>query len=195
MKRSNLEHIIGAAGAIVGDDELVVIGSQAILGQFPDAPLFFLRSMEADVFPRNRPELSDVIDGAIGEGSAFHESFGYYAQGVGAETATLPGGWLDRLVRIENANTNGVAGLCLEVHDLAISKYVAGRPKDLEFNRELAKRGMLEKQALLDRLRATQLSIASRDMVSARIDRDFPTRKQGRGSLERKARAKRRSRS
>lgn len=46
--------------------------------------------MEADVYPRNKPELADLIDGSIGEGSPFHTSFGYYAQGVGADTAVLP---------------------------------------------------------------------------------------------------------
>jgi hypothetical protein len=38
MKRSELEHLIRAAGSIANDSEIVVIGSQAILGQFPDAP-------------------------------------------------------------------------------------------------------------------------------------------------------------
>jgi hypothetical protein len=80
-----------------------------------------------------------IIDGAIGEGSRFHEEFGYYAQGVGERTAVLPRGWRERLVAIDNANTAGVVGLCLEVNDLAISKYIAGRPKDLAFTRELAK--------------------------------------------------------
>ncbi len=83
--------------------------------------------MEADLYPRNRPERADLIDGAIGEGSHFHQQFGYYAQGVGEDTATLPRGWQKRLVTIKNENTGGVHGLCLEVHDLALSKYIAGR--------------------------------------------------------------------
>lgn len=29
-------------------------------------------------------------------------------------TALLPAGWIDRLVRVNNANTNGRTGLCLE---------------------------------------------------------------------------------
>lgn len=32
MKRSELEHIIRAAGSIANDSEIVVIGSQSILG-------------------------------------------------------------------------------------------------------------------------------------------------------------------
>ena len=37
---------------VADDDEIVVIGSQAILGSFPNAPAELLESMEADVFPR-----------------------------------------------------------------------------------------------------------------------------------------------
>ncbi len=131
MQRSELEHIIRASGDVAQDDEIVIIGSQSILGQFPNAPMRLLVSMEADVYPKHNPELADRIDGAIGEGSSFHELHGYYAQGVGPETAKLPSGWKDRLVVIKNENTNGIAGLCLEVHDLAVSKFVAGRSKDL----------------------------------------------------------------
>ena len=174
MKRSELEHLIRAAGRIAGERELVVIGSQAILGQFPDAPPALLRSMECDLYPRKRPELADKVDGAIGEASKFHERFGYYAQGVAPDTATLPGGWQRRLVRVENVNTRGYAGLCLEVHDLAISKYVAGREKDLEFTRELARHGMTEKKTLRTRLTATKLDTALARVVRGRIDRDFP---------------------
>ena len=174
MKRSELEHLIRAAGRIAGERELVVIGSQAILGQFPDAPPALLRSMECDLYPRKRPELADKVDGAIGEASKFHEQFGYYAQGVAPDTATLPGGWQRRLVRIENVNTRGYAGLCLEVHDLAISKYVAGREKDLEFTRELARHGMTEKKTLLTRVAATKLDAALTRAVRGRIERDFP---------------------
>jgi hypothetical protein len=38
MRRSELEHVIRASGEIAKDDEVIIIGSQAILGQFPDAP-------------------------------------------------------------------------------------------------------------------------------------------------------------
>lgn len=165
--------MIRAAGAVAEDREIVVIGSQAVLGQFPDAPAALLASMEADVFPLNRPERADLIDGAIGEGSRFHEEFGYYAQGVSETTATLPRGWRKRLVRVKNADTRGIEGLCLEVHDLAISKYVAGREKDLGFTAVLARHGLTRKESLLERLRQTKLAPALRKPVEARIARDF----------------------
>jgi hypothetical protein len=173
MKRSELEHLIRAAGAIAEDSEIVIIGSQAILGQFPNAPASLVVSAEADVFPLNRPERSDLIDGAIGEGSRFHQEFGYYAQGVEERTAVLPHGWRARLVPICNPNTNNVVGLCLEVNDLAVSKYVAGRPKDLDFTKALATHGMTSLQTLINRVDETDLIPGLRDIIRARIRRDF----------------------
>lgn len=151
----------------------MVIGSQSILAQFPDAPAELLVSMEADMYPRDRPELADLVDGSIGEGSQFHEQFGYYAQGVGPDTAVLPTGWERRLLSIKNANTSGVEALCLEVHDLAISKYVAGREKDLVFTLALARNGLTRKETLLARLTGTRLDTARRKLAAARMARDF----------------------
>jgi hypothetical protein len=173
MQRSELEHVIRASGAIADDDEIIIIGSQAILGQFPDAPVKLLTSMETDLYPKNKPELAHKIDGAIGEGSSFHAEFGYYAQGVGPKTAVLPRGWDNRLVSVSNENTNGTTGLCLEAHDPAISKYVAGRPKDIEFTRELVQHKMIERNTLFERLEATDLSKSDRTRIRARIDASF----------------------
>src|SRR5205085_858891 len=119
-----LEHIIRAAAAMTGAQRFVIIGSQAVLGQFPVAPAELLISMEVDLFSVRDPADSDLIDGSIGEGSPFHQTFGYYAHGVSADTAVLPEGWQDRVVSVHNVNTGGGSGLCLEVHDLAVSKLV-----------------------------------------------------------------------
>jgi hypothetical protein len=173
MQRSELEHIIRASGDIARDDEIVVIGSQSILGQFPDAPMRLLVSMEADVYPHHRPELANEVDGAIGEGSSFHELNGYYAQGVGPETAVLPRGWNDRLIVVKNENTNGIAGLCLEVHDLAISKIVAGRGKDLEFIQELIRHEMIRKKIMLTRLAGVDLQDVERSRIISKIEAMF----------------------
>jgi hypothetical protein len=152
MNRAALEHILRAASAIANEREFVVIGSQAVLGQFPNAPDALLASIEVDLYPRHAPEKSDLIDGAIGELSTFHQTFGYYAHGVDETTATLPAGWADRLVPVHNENTAGATGWCLEVHDLAISKLVAGRERDLDFLRVLVQEGMVNPVVLSDRL-------------------------------------------
>jgi hypothetical protein len=172
MKRSELEHIIRAACQIADDDELIIIGSQAILGAAPDAPTSLLVSNEADVWPRNHPERADLIDGTIGEGSPFHDTFGYYAQGVGAETAILPRGWMERLVAVRNANTRGCVGWCLEPHDLVVSKYLAGRDKDLRFGREALTSGLVSASTLLARLAETDVDDARRTLAHDRIARD-----------------------
>lgn len=169
MQRSDLEHLIRASGEIAGDNEIIIIGSQAILGQFPDAPARLLASMEADIFPKNKPERADNVDGAIGEGSSFHEVHGYYAQGVGEQTAVLPKDWRSRLVAVINENTNGVTGLCLEVHDLAVSKIIAQRPKDVEFVQELVRHDMIQKRTMLRRLAQTELPGLVRRSVEMRV--------------------------
>jgi hypothetical protein len=130
-------------------------------------------SREADVYPNHSPELADRVDGAIGEGSSFHELNGYYAQGVGPETAVLPIGWKDRVVVVKNENTNGIAGLCLEVHDLAISKFVTGRYKDLEFIQELIRQEMIRKNIVLTRLDETDLQEAERSRIRSKIETMF----------------------
>ena len=100
MNREQFEHVIKAAADLV-HDELVVIGSQAVLAQHPDAPPSLLKSAEVDLYPLNHPEQAHVIDGVIGDGSRFHETYGYYGHGVGPETAVAPAGWQERLVRLE----------------------------------------------------------------------------------------------
>ena len=126
MTRTQLEHIIRAASAITGEADLVIVGSQAILASFPDAPASLLVSREADIYPLHNPEAADLIDGSIGELSPFDETFGYYAHGVGPNTAILPQGWQQRLVTLQNQNTGQGRGLCLEPHDLAASKLKEG---------------------------------------------------------------------
>lgn len=174
MKRSQLEHIIRASATIAEDDEIIVIGSQAILAQFPDAPAELLVSNEADVYPKNRPERSDLIDGSIGELSPFHQTFGYYAQGVEQGATPLPLGWAERLVPIRNPATRGATGWCLEVHDLVLSKYAAGREKDHRFNRAAAVHGLVDRAVLLERLSSlTVVTDSVRERIRQHIEADF----------------------
>ena len=125
MKREHLEHIIRASGEITQQYEFVIVGSQSLLGSVPNPPDTFTVSMEADIYPLKSPELANQIDGAIGEGPAFHRSHGYYAQGVGPDTAVLPNDWRTRVHRVQNENTNDRVGYCLE----------RGRPLSLEGDR------------------------------------------------------------
>lgn len=73
MTRDELEHIIRASGDVTNQYEFVIVGSQSILGSVPNPPSVFTMSAEADIYPLQAPELADKIEGAIGEGSRFHE--------------------------------------------------------------------------------------------------------------------------
>lgn len=156
MRRSEFEHLIAAAANAIGENEFVVVGSQAIVGAVIDAPDSLLLSMEADVYPLRAPERAIEIDGALGDGSPFHEAFGFYAHGVGPETAKPPAGWQDRLVRVEippraHSDRSPIA-YCLEPHDLVLAKCVAGRERDWEFAREALAADVVRSPPLFERI-------------------------------------------
>lgn len=175
MNRANLEHVIRAAASIADDPEIVVIGSQAILGQYPDAPTPLCVSQDVDVYPKNHPERADVVDGAIGELSAFHETFGYYAHGVGPETAIVPLGWDARLVRVAGPGTAGAVGWCLEPHDLVLSKIMAGRDKDVEYAGVAIKHRLVTSQILRERLRLVSRDAEQLTLAAGRLERLLST--------------------
>ena len=142
MQDEQLEHLIRASGAILGDREVVVIGSQSILpwlqkyaGKPPKTfPEILKFSMEADIIPiDDDPHKSDEIDGSIGEDSLFHNTHGYYAQGVSMSTARAPKGWLSRCYPLVNSNTWDVVGRCMHPNDLFVAKLLANWPKDRDF--------------------------------------------------------------
>jgi len=85
----------------------------------------------------------------------------------------LPKGWKGRLVNLAPGDAGKVRGLCLDPHDLAISKYVARREKDIDFTRELARRGLLDKRKLLTLLKATPVSAETRERIRRYIEADF----------------------
>lgn len=152
MNRNQLEHLIRAAGAVCGESELIILGSQALLGSVSNPPDPCVQSMEMDTYPRHAPEKAVVIDGTIGELSPFHESFHYYAHGVGPETAILPRDWESRLIPVNNDNTKGVTGWCLHPVDLVISKLLAGREKDVEFVRAVFDAGIVDPKSVEQRI-------------------------------------------
>lgn len=156
MRREQLEHVLRAASTIVGEPEMLVIGSQSILGSVAegDLPGEATASIEVDIaFLDDADEAkSDLIDGAIGELSPFHDTYGYYAQGVSVSTAVLPRGWRDRLVTVETAATAPGRGRCLEPHDLVVSKLIAGREKDFTFAAALIREKLVDTSILAARI-------------------------------------------
>jgi len=154
MTRLELEHAIRAACDVAEETELWIFGSQAILGEHPDAPRALRQSMEVDVSPKNRPENTELIDGALGELSLFHRAHGFYVHGLSLDAATLPHGWKERTILVQNEGTRHNKGYCLESHDLAASKLAAFREKDRDFVRTLLVEGLVDSGTLVGRISA-----------------------------------------
>ena len=117
MNREELSHLLRAAARVTDDPEIVVLGSQAILGTYKarNLPAEATMSVEADIAFRNDPNetKADQVDGDIGELSDFHEEYGYYAQGISISTAVLPAGWERRVVRYEQEDA--------QIHEAVLS--------------------------------------------------------------------------
>lgn len=174
MKKSQVDHILRAAVEHTGGErKFIIVGSQALHGTYPDlVDDIATLSREVDLYIPGKERITELLN-AIGEGSRFHETFGYYADPVGEKTAVLPKGWKARLVTLSPGDTGGAVGLCLDPHDLAISKYVAGREKDREFTFGLVRRGLLDRESLMERLAGTKMDDKVRLAAAAAIARGF----------------------
>lgn len=174
MNRQQFEHVVRAASGITGTTNWIVIGSQSILGSVPTPPPELTLSMELDLYTLRAtipgdPSDAEVVEGTIGRDSIFHTTHGYFADGVDATTATLPSGWNARLIPTTGPDMPGAVAECLEPHDLAVSKLVAGRDKDLVFIRGMLRHGIVSEAVLRERLTATELVPAVRSACEARL--------------------------
>lgn len=170
MRIADFEHVLAAAADITDHDEIVVIGSQAILGSIERPPKAMVQSLEADIYPLRDPEAAVDIDGSLGDGSQFHVAHGYYAHGVGPETAKAPKGWQERLVKREIPPRPGsnrtVYALCLEPHDLVLSKCAAGRERDWPYAAAALEAEIVKLDTLLERIPDLPVPEATREHIA-----------------------------
>lgn len=165
MRRDQLEHAIRTACQIIGRPEVIVVGSQAILGTFreDELPIRATMSAEVDILPiagssEETTRLADCIEGVAGEFSPFEELHGFSIDGVDLTTSTLPAGWRGRLVKVQNANTAEptgqvqFTGWCLDKEDLCVAKLCALREKDQNFVSELLGAGLVDSDVIATRL-------------------------------------------
>lgn len=165
MRRDQLEHAIRTACQIIQHSEVIVVGSQAILGTYDESqlPAAATMSIEVDILPiadtnAETARLADLIEGVAGEFSPFEELHGFNIDGVDLTTAVLPNGWRDRLVKVQNANTAAPAGSpqftgwCLDKEDLCVAKLIAFREKDLNFVGTLLDHRLVDGEKVMRRL-------------------------------------------
>lgn len=157
MDRQSLAHILRAACEVTGDPEVLVLGSQSILGTYDedDLPAPATMSMEADLAwlaDSERRERAEKVNGEIGELSSFHQGNGYYPEGISIETAVLPEGWRERLHTWDLTSSHPATPLFLEKHDLAVSKLVRFEPKDSEFVAALLEHRLVDPKVIRERV-------------------------------------------
>lgn len=146
----DLERAVRALATHFQCDTTVIVGSQATLVGWPNAPILFRTSPEIDAYPGNAREweeqrraagddveASEEIYARFGQGSPFHEAHGFYIDGVDEKTAQLPPGWKSRAV-IRDVEVDGVTvrAIAPAMNDLIVSKLLALRDKDKDFVRE-----------------------------------------------------------
>jgi hypothetical protein len=139
MRREEVLHVARAAARIAGVTNVVIVGSQAVLGVYheDDLPSAALASVEADVLVLQDTDGSaaQAISGAIGHMSMFHREHSYYADGMQLSELVFPDGWEGRLLHLV-ADRRGEVELRAyfpDVHDLCAAKLGAGRPQDRAF--------------------------------------------------------------
>jgi hypothetical protein len=172
MDFEQFQHVIRAAAAITHETVFVVVGSQAVLAQYPHPPAAMTASMELDLYPKFRPELAEEIDGLIGAGSQFQGTYGYHADGVAPETSKLPKFWETRAITVPASSSTGNAvAICPEIHDLAVAKLVAGREKDIDWISAAVEAGLVQTEILRVRLAEAGLQDNLARLAEQRIDR------------------------
>lgn len=178
--RPQLKHAIRASCEIISQPGVIVIGSQAILATWSDDELPYVatRSDELDICPLRDDDsasLAMALAGAAGEWSLFHETHGFYIDGVGLKTPVLPGGFEERLVAVSDEDTRGYVGYCLDPHDLCVAKLAANRDKDREFVGSLVEHRIVGPRVIDERLCWTALDdvrlAASRSFLAEHVQR------------------------
>ena len=165
MRQDQLEHAIRTACQIIGRHEVIVVGSQSILGTFREdqLPADATRSVEIDILPiaddnTETARLADLIEGVAGEFSPFEELHGFSIDGVDLSTSALPTSWRSRLVKVQNGNTAApdgepqYTGWCLDKEDLCVAKLCAFREKDRNFVAALVRSALVDRETILSRL-------------------------------------------
>ncbi|HMV48827.1 MAG TPA: hypothetical protein PKC13_15685 [Blastocatellia bacterium] len=110
-----------------------------------------------------------MVNDQLGVSSDFPDVTGYYADGLGLATVVLVPGWRDRLRPFVDEQEQVIA-LCLEVHDAAVSKLMAGRDKDWPFIKALLDGGLISLPTLAERAALIQ-ETAHEDALLPRLNK------------------------
>lgn len=182
---ADLERTVRAIATEFKSDTVFIIGSQAILFGWPDAPSAMTATPEIDAFPANAriwetqekaknpdesPEASEHINALFGEGSQFHETHGFYIDGVDENTAMLPADWQERAIVLRVAvGDRVVKAIAPCPEDIIVSKVARLDDKDKTFIDALHTARPLDPDLIERRIRSSRMEPAVADRAVAYI--------------------------
>lgn len=173
MQLSDLRELFEQARKLVNHTEFVVVGSLSILGvvRGGNAPARMLMSIDVDCFTRQDPPRIFELQDALGEGSAFEATHGFYLDPISPKVPTLPEQWETRLVRVPLDDR--IVAYFLDPNDAAISKYARGEPRDRAWIQAGLAAGLLSAPIIESRFSETDfLDAAERERAALALAED-----------------------
>jgi hypothetical protein len=161
MRKESLFDLIRRVRELTGLDALIIVGSHSLFAVTSDVPPVVAQSFEADfLLVSHGAAARQQVNDELGVTSNFYDTHGYYADALGLATVVLPPGWQERLLPLKDENGQVVAH-CLETHDVAVSKLMAGREKDFPFIIALLERRLITLPTLVERAALIQETASS----------------------------------
>jgi hypothetical protein len=154
MTSEEFARLVRAIGEIIGEKEVTIVGSQAILGSYRDTslPAEATRSNEIDAVVADHRQ-AGAVRKLLGPGSLNEIETKIWVDVVSAKTAHLPSGWHRRRVSMKVSSAPLVYSLCPEPNDLAASKLIAFRLQDTQYVAALLVAQILDIEILATRVK------------------------------------------
>jgi hypothetical protein len=189
----DVERTVRAIATEFDAETVFIIGSQAVLLGWPDPPPVLRHSPEIDAFPGNAqiwetrekekhpnetPEASEHINALFGDGSQFHETHGFYIDGVDQNTAVLPQDWRTRAIvrRVEMDKIEAgkvvkrmVTAVAPSPEDVIVSKLARLGDKDRSFVEAFHAVRPLDPNVIETRIRSTKMDPAVAERAVAYV--------------------------
>lgn len=156
MRKENLFKLAEEIKRLAPDNTPVIVGSQAVHVITNFVPEIVRQSIECDfLFGEGNAEIRREVNLKLGIFSRFQQENGFYADALGQATVVLPKDWEKRLQNLSDEKGETIA-LCVEIHDVAVSKFIAGREKDFQFLKDGFERDLINFEVFAGRLQSVK---------------------------------------